>query len=122
MTAITPNPSRWPAVTLLAMSAALPAGVLLMYLFATDSAEWRHRFEVAMEPDGGARLKFLVLAAGAAVSTIAAIVVAASKHRYVLRGAFACATALALTYAAMGMWLFVLVSALPLWWAYKVAA
>jgi hypothetical protein len=93
-----------------------------MYLFATDSVEWRHRFDVAMELDGGARLRFLVLAAGAAVSTIAAIVVAASKRRYVLRGAFACATAVALVYAAMGMWLFVLVSGLPLWWAYKVAA
>ena len=122
MTATAPNPNRWPAVTLLAMAAALPAGVLLMYLFATEPADWRHRLEVAMEPEGGTRVKFYLLASGAAISTIAACVVALSKHRLVLRGAFACATALTLAYAAMGMWLYVLVSALPLWWAYRVAA
>jgi len=117
-----PNPNRWPAVTLLAMAAVLPAGLLFMYLFTTEPADWRHRLEVAMEPGDGARVKFILLAAGAAVSTVAACVVALSKHRLVLRGAFSCAAVLMLAYAAMGMWLFVLVSALPLWWAYKVAA
>jgi hypothetical protein len=104
------------------MAAVLPAGILLRYLFTAEPADWRHRLEVAMEPEGGTGVRFVVLASGAAVSTIAACVVALSKHRLVLRGAFACATALSLTYAAMGMWLLVLVSALPLWWAYKVAA
>ena len=122
MTTTAPNPSRWPAVTLLAMAAVLPAGILFMYLFTTEPIDWRHRLQVAMEPEGGARVKFVLLAVGAAVSTIAASVVALSKHRLVLRGAFACATALTLAYAVTGMWLFVLVSALPLWWAYKVAA
>ena len=122
MTATATNPNRWPAVTLLAMAAVLPAGVLLMYLFTTEPADWRHRLEVALEPEGGTRVKFFLLASGATISTIAACAVALSKHRLVLRGAFACATALTLAYAAMGMWLFVLVSALPLWWAYKVAA
>jgi hypothetical protein len=104
------------------MAAVLPAGVLLMYLFTFEPNDWRHRFEVAMDPEGGTRVKFVLLAVGAAVSTIAAWVVALSKHRLVLRGVFACATALTLAYAALGMWLFVLVSALPLWWVYKVAA
>jgi hypothetical protein len=104
------------------MAAVLPAGILFMYLFTTEPVDWRHRLEVAMEPDSGTRVKFILLPVGAAVSTIAACVVALSKQRLVLRGAFACATALTLAYALLGMWLFVLVSALPLWWAYKVAA
>jgi hypothetical protein len=122
MTPAASNLKRWPAVTLLAMAAVLPAGILFMYLFTGEPADWRHRLVFAIEPGSAVRVRFILLPVGAAVSTIAACAIALSKHRLVLRGAFAGAAALALAYAAMGMWLFLLVSVLPLWWAYKVAA
>jgi hypothetical protein len=117
-----PRTDRWTAVTLLAMAAFLPAGVLFLYLFTTEPVDLRHRLEVAMEPDGGGRMKFVLLAVGAAVSAIAAAAIAMSRRRVILRTALACAATLTLSYAVTGMWLFMFVSALPLWWAYKVAA
>ena len=122
MAPIAPNLYRWPAVSLLSLAAILPAGILFMYLFTTEPADWRHRLEIAMEVGGGVRVKFILLAVGVVVPIAAACVVALSKRRLALRGAFACATALTLAYAAMGMWPFALVSAVPLWWAYKVSA
>ena len=122
MTTAAPHASRWTAATLLAMAAVLPAGILFLYLFTTEPADWRHRLEVAVEPASGTRVQFILLAIGASVSAIAAGAIAVSRRRLILRTAFACAVALTLAYAVTSMWLLVFVSALPLWWAYKVAA
>lgn len=93
-----------------------------MYLLAAEPIDWRHQVEIAMEAGGGTKVRFILLAVGVVVPIVAACVVALSRHRLVLRSAFACSTALTLAYAAMGMWPFALVSAIPLWWAYKVSA
>jgi len=122
MTTAAPHASRWTAATLLAMAAVLPAGILFLYLFTTEPADWRHRLEVAVEPASGTRVQFILLAIGASVSAIAAGAIAVSRRRLILRTAFACAVTLTLAYAVTSMWLLVFVSALPLWWAYKVAA
>ena len=122
MTTAAPHASRWTAATLLAMAAVLPAGILFLYLVTTEPADWRHRLEVAVEPASGTRMQFILLAIGASVSALAAGAIAVSRRRLILRTAFACAVTLTLAYAVTSMWLLVFVSALPLWWAYKVAA
>lgn len=113
---------RWTAVALLAMSTVLPAAILYLYFFTTEPVDWRHRLEVAMEPEGGARMHVILLATGAIASALAAALIAFSRHRIVLRVALVAAVGVTLSYAISSMWLLVFVSVLPLWWAYKVAA
>ena len=122
MATASPRADRWTAAVLLLMAAILPAGMLYLYLFSSESVGWRHALDVAMAPDSGAREQFILLGIGAALSAIAAATISLARHRLVLRTLFFSASALTLCYALTGMWLLVLVSALPLWWAYKVTA
>ena len=120
MHTIAPRADRWTAVTLLAMAAVLPGGMLFLYLFTTRPIDPWHRLEIAMASDSGARVQFVLLFVGVAVSSLAAGTMAISKNRVALRAAFAIAVVLALSYVVTGMWLLAFVAALPLWWAYKV--
>ena len=118
----TPQSIRWTAVTLLGLAAITPAGIWYIFLFATETPGWRASLDYALSQENEIRHLFVLFAAGAAFSAIAAATVALCKRQLVLRVFLGGAIAQTLTYAYVGAWTLVLVSALPLWWLYKVSA
>jgi Kef-type K+ transport system membrane component KefB len=121
MATASPRTDRWTAVILLAMAAIFPTGILGLYFFY-QSNDWRHAAEVAMAPEHGARVQFVLLGIGAVLSWIAAAITTVARQRVVLRTLFFAASAVSVSYAVASMWPLALVSALPLWWCYKVSA
>lgn len=121
MIAVATRADRWTAVTLLSMAAVFPAAIVGLYLFHGIN-DWQRAFSVAMEPDSPIRYFFPVLIAGAVLSLLGALTVAISRHRTVLRLVLGLAGSLTIAYAVLGAWSLALVSALPLWWLYRVAA
>jgi len=120
MVSATTRTDRWTAVTLLGMAAVFPAGIVGLYLFY-GTTDWQHGFSIAMEPDSPIRYLFLLSIAGAILSLTAAVTVAVSHHRAVLRVMLGLAVCLTVTYALLSAWSLVFVSALPLWWLYRTA-
>jgi Kef-type K+ transport system membrane component KefB len=121
MVAAPTRSDRWTAVILLSTAAIFPAGILGLYFFAHEPVDWRHALEVAMAPENRARMQFILLGIGAVLSGTAAATTTFARHRLILRVLFFSASALTLCYVFTGMWLLAFVSALPLWWFYKVA-
>jgi hypothetical protein len=113
---------RWTAVTLLGLAAIAPAGIWYIYLFATETPGWRASLDYALSPENEIQYLFVLFAVGAVFSAIAAATVALCKRQLVLRMFLGGAIAQTLAYAYVGAWSLVLVSALPLWWLYKVSA
>lgn len=120
MFASTPRTDRWTAVTLLAMGAVFPAGIVGLYLFYGTS-DWQRGVSVAMEPDSPIRYLFPLLVVGMVVSLAGAMAVALSHRRVVLRSVLGLAISLTVAYALVSAWSLVFVSALPLWWLYRTA-
>jgi len=112
---------RRTAVALLGMAAIFPAGIVGLYLFYGTS-DWQHAFSVAMESGSPVRHLFPLLIAGAILSLAAAVTVAVSRRRIVLRSVLGFAVSLTVAYALLSAWSLVFVSALPLWWLYRIAA
>jgi hypothetical protein len=112
---------RWTAATLLGMAAVFPAGIVGLYLFS-GTTDWQQGLSVAMKPDSPLRYLFPVSIVGAILSLAAAVAVAVSHRRAVLRVVLGLAVCLTVVYGLLNAWALVLVSALPLWWLYKSAA
>ena len=110
---------RWTAATLLGMAAVFPAGIVCLYLFY-GSSNWQREFSVAMASESPIRYMFPLSIAGAVVSLAAAITVAVIRQRAVLRVTLLLTVSLTIAYAAFSAWSLAFVSALPLWWVYRV--
>jgi Na+-transporting NADH:ubiquinone oxidoreductase subunit NqrE len=101
------------------MAAIFPTGILGLY-FLYQSPNLHHALEVAMAPENGARAQFIHLGIGAALSWIAAAVALGARQRVVLRTLLIAAAGLTVSYLMAGMWPLAFVSALPLWWCYRI--
>jgi hypothetical protein len=112
-----PGIARLTAASLLGLAAVFPAGIVGLYLF--HARDWQDAFSVAMAPDSPIRYQFPLLIVGAVLSLAGAVSLAVSHHRVIFRIVLAVAVALSLTYAVLGAWSLMLVSALPFWWLYK---
>jgi hypothetical protein len=121
MTKAVAHVDRWTAVALLGMAAIFPAGIVGLFFFYGTSG-WQHGFSVASEADSPIRYVFPVLTAGAVLSLVAAVTVAVSHRRVVLRSILGLAVSLTVAYGLIGAWSLVFVSALPLWWLYRTAS
>ena len=110
---------RWTAAVLLGMATVFPAGIVSLHLFY-GSSDWQHEFSVAMAPESPIRYIFPLSIAGAVVSFAAAITVAVIRQRAVLRLTLFLTISLTVAYAVFSAWSLVLISALPLWWVYKL--
>ncbi|HVJ22692.1 MAG TPA: hypothetical protein VM756_02015, partial [Burkholderiales bacterium] len=84
MATATAGTDRWTAAALLGMAAVFPAGIVGLYLFY-GTTDWQQELSVAMKPDSPLRYLFQVSIAGAILSLAAAVTVAVSHHRAVLR-------------------------------------
>jgi hypothetical protein len=113
---------RWTTVALLTLSAIAPTGIWYIHLFTIDAEHWRASLADALSPENEIRYLFVLLAVCGTFSAIAAATVALCKRRFILCALFAGAIAQTLAYAYVGAWSLVFVSALPLWWLYKVSA
>src|SRR5205807_7300330 len=103
MAPASPRTDRWTAVILLVMAAIFPTGILGLY-FIYQSSDLRRAAEVAMAPEHGARVQFVLLGIGAALSWIAAAITTVARQRTVLRTLFFTASALSASYAVADMW------------------
>jgi hypothetical protein len=110
---------RWTAVTLLAMAAVFPAGIVGLHLFYRSS-DWHGAYSAAVAPESAIRYMFPLSIAGAVVSLAAAIAVALIRQRVALRLTLFLTISLAVAYAVVGAWSLTLVSSLPLWWVYRL--
>jgi hypothetical protein len=112
--------ARLTAASLLGLATVFPAGIVGLYLF--HSRDWQHALSVAMAPESAIRYQFPLLIAGAVLSLAGALSLALSHQRVLHRVVLAVAVALSVAYAVLGAWSLMLISVLPLWWLYKVAA
>jgi hypothetical protein len=112
--------SRVTAAAFFLMS-ALASGIALgLYLFYENGGAWRSLLEYALSKDNEDRALFVVMGIAGVFSLIALAVVAFARGRLILRSILIGGVVQSIAYAVLGGWFLALLSAMPLWWVYKV--
>ena len=102
------------------MSAAASFIAWGIYLFGVNGEAWRSSLESALSADNEYRVFFVVMGVAGLFSLVALAVVAIARRRLLLRSVLIGGVAQSIAYAVLGGWFLAFLSAMPLWWVYKV--
>jgi hypothetical protein len=91
-----------------------------LYLFYESGGAWRSLLEYALSKENEDRALFVVMGIAGVFSLVALAVVAFARGKLLLRSILVGGVVQAIAYAILGGWFLAFLSAMPLWWVYKV--